>query len=70
MLHVITTRSTFENVYIVEADTEAEAITLVQDEYNPPNYLQKHLGEKVYKTYVSPLDYNETYKQIDSEGYW
>lgn len=42
----IKTHSTFENVYNVKANSLQEAIAIVMDCDNPPDFYQKHLGEK------------------------
>lgn len=39
-------RSTFENVYVIEADSASEAVFNILNEVdNPPDFFQKHLGE-------------------------
>lgn len=44
---IITTHSTFENVYVVDADTREEAADLVNDGANDFDFYQKHVGEPI-----------------------
>ena len=43
----ITTHSTFENVYLIEADSLELAINKLHNSYEPPDFMQKHLWEDV-----------------------
>ncbi len=49
-LFEITTRSIFENVYVVESDTLEGAIHIVLHEDVAPEFYQKHLGESAVRT--------------------
>lgn len=51
MLCLVKTVSTFENVYLVEAGSESEARLAVMEDGTPPDFLQKHQGEKVTEVY-------------------
>lgn len=71
-IFVIKTRSTFENVYIVEADSLAEAKSAVMDDGNPPDFYQKHLGEVVVDTESKFSDTLrcDVIKDITGKGYF
>lgn len=61
----IITRSVFENVYIVEAESEEQARGMVEigDEVD---FYQKHLGESVIHS--SPADETAA-KEVKAKGY-
>lgn len=66
----IKTHSTFENVYWVEASDLETAIKKVQNNYDPPDFMQKHLWEDVSSTCVSPdTKWSEWYQKQKSLGY-
>ena len=46
-LFEITARSTFENVYLIEADNREDAELRVNDNNDPPDFFQKHDGENI-----------------------
>ena len=46
-LFEIVTKSSFENVYLVEADSADEASAIVYDGDLAPDFFQKHLGETI-----------------------
>lgn len=54
----IKTHSTFENIYNVKANSLQEAIAIVMNSDNPPDFYQKHLGEKIVDHYqkLTPRD--------------
>ena len=47
MTYKIVTKSTFENVYHVEAETEESAIDIVLNSGDSLDFFQKHLGEEI-----------------------
>ena len=66
----IKTHSTFENVYLIEANTLEEAIKQVHNNYNPPDFMQKHLWEDVSVANVSEQDkWTEWYAKQKNLGY-
>jgi len=66
MRFTIKTRSTFEHVYIIEAPNEEDAISIVMNEAVPPDFYQKHLGEKI----ISIDNINVTPEELRSAGYF
>jgi hypothetical protein len=65
---LVKTRSIFENVYEVEADSYTEAAALVESA-DPPDFYQKHLKEDVYS--IEVVDYNMNVNQVlTSQGYF
>lgn len=68
----IKTHSTFENVYLIEADNLQSAIQKLHNNYDPPDFVQKHLWEDVsgdvFETDGS-YTYTEWYVRQKSLGY-
>lgn len=55
--------STFENIAVVEAESETEALISFED----ADFYQKHLSEKVISCEIA----NDNFKdKIHEEGYW
>ena len=54
----IITRSTFENVYLINAPTKNIAISIVQNRENPPDFFQKHIEEEIVEI-IEELSLNE-----------
>jgi hypothetical protein len=68
----IKTHSTFENVYLIEADSLELAIKKLHNNYDPPDFMQKHLWEDVSgEVFVADDDYSfsEWYTRQKSLGY-
>ena len=67
----IKTHSTFENVYLIEADSLELAIKKLHNNYDPPDFMQKHLWEDVSAEIVADDDYtySEWYAKQKSLGY-
>ena len=65
---VITTRSTFENVYIIEAPDYTSAYLKVED--GDIDFFQQHLGEEIIKHYTTDKPVEEVIKGVREEGYW
>ena len=61
MKFTIKTRSVFENVYVIEAPTAAEAQSLVESDYEL-DFLQSHKGEEVISTVMG--DKKDYYKEL------
>lgn len=55
--------SSFENIAVVEAETEIEALVLFQD----VDFYQKHLGEEVISCEIAKDNFED---KIHEEGYW
>ena len=70
MKYVVKTVSSFENVYVIDAATKDDAIERVMNTHTPPDFYQKHLGEKV--TCIEPVTMTETQciKRIREQGYF
>lgn len=69
MLHIIKTQTTFENIYLIEADSEAEARSAVMDDDIPPDFVQKHLGERVTDVTRSVDATADIITRLKKEGY-
>lgn len=68
-LFEITTQSTFENKYLVEATSQAEAEGKIN--HDDACFFQKHLGEPIMKVKVVKKDNREkAIKKIRKQGYW
>jgi hypothetical protein len=68
----IKTHSTFENVYLIEADSLELAIKKLHNNYDPPDFMQKHLWEDVSGEVFIPdgeYSYTEWYARQKSLGY-
>lgn len=65
--YLVVTRSTFENVYKIEATSAEEAAnSIVDDNYS---FYQKHLGEPVIRVAATPLDSSEIHASLIENGY-
>jgi hypothetical protein len=69
MKYIIKTLSTFEHMYIIEAESESEARSAVMDDATPPDYFQKHLGEHVVDVGISTDHDAAIQANIRKEGY-
>jgi hypothetical protein len=70
MRYVIKTQSTFENVYVIDAPSEEAAKDKVRDNIDPPDFLQKHLGENIIEVTVSTSKKRDTtVRKITKQGY-
>lgn len=70
MRFVIKTQSTFENVYIVDAASEEAAKHIVQDNIDPPDFFQKHLGESIVEVTISTSKKRDTtVRKVQKQGY-
>lgn len=67
--YVVTTRSTFENKYLIDAITEDDAIFAVMNDYDPPDFFQKHLGEAVISVEKVPEQY-DMFTEMHKQGYF
>lgn len=70
-LFEIATQSTFENIYLVEADTKEQAVEHVLDANESPDFYQKHLGEgmrevKQFDDYVTTSQWIQS---VRDKGY-
>lgn len=65
----VITQSTFENVYLIEAESKEEAVGMVLDSNNAPDFYQKHLGEGMRDVNIvsDPQAWPDT---IRSKGYF
>lgn len=64
--YLVVTRSTFENIYEIEATSAEEASSLI-DEYN---FYQKHIGEPVTRVAATPLSHDEIHQTLTHNGYF
>lgn len=64
--YLVVTRSTFENVYEIDATSADEAASLI-DEYN---FYQKHIGEPVIRVASTPLSHGEIHQTLTHNGYF
>jgi hypothetical protein len=69
MIYIVKTTSTFENVYTIEAASESEARGAVMDDGTPPNFFQKHLGERIVDIETSSDTPDDISKRIRKAGY-
>lgn len=68
----IKTHSTFENVYLIEADNFEQALKKLSNNNEPPDFMQKHLWEDVHgDVFVpdEPYSYSDWYARQKSLGY-
>ena len=70
MQYIITTTSTFENVYVVDAPDEDTARDAVMNDGNPPDFYQRHLGERVTAVDTSTQSYADAVKDLRDRGYF
>jgi hypothetical protein len=70
MTYAIKTKSVFENVYLVAAESEEAARALVEDAYNPPDFFQKHLGETIISATVMTKDSAGGVQLLREQGYY
>ena len=62
-------QTTFENKYLIEADSQAEAEGKIN--HDDANFFQKHLGEPVVKVkVVKKGDRKKAIEKIRKQGYW
>lgn len=66
----IITKSTFENVYYIEASSKDEAINEVMNTLNPPDFFQKHLGESVVSINEETLSKTDLVNELRKAGYF
>ena len=64
--YIVTTKSTFENVYKVEASSEIEAKAMLDDIYN---FYQKHIGEDIIDVSIKDPD-TDHHKDMLNKGYF
>jgi len=64
--YIVTTKSTFENVYKVEASSEIEAKAMLDDTYN---FYQKHIGEDIIDVSIKDPD-TDHHKDMLNKGYF
>jgi len=64
--YLVVTRSTFENVYEIEASSADEAAGLIDDF----NFYQKHIGEPVIRVAETPLSHEEVHQTLVENGYF
>lgn len=68
-LFEITTQSTFENKYLIEASSQAEAEGKIN--HDDAGFFQKHLGEPVVKVkVVKKGNRSKAVRKIRKQGYW
>lgn len=66
----IKTHSTFENVYLIEADTLEQAIHMLHNNMEPPDFMQKHLWEDLYELSTeNDLSYSDWFSKQKKLGY-
>jgi hypothetical protein len=69
MQFIIKTQSTFENVYYINAPSRDDAIQQVMNEQNPPDFYQKHSGERIISAEPTTLNECQSNNKCREEGY-
>jgi len=68
MKYIVKLKSTFENVFVVDADNSVDAIAKVEGE-DFPDFWQKHTGERVMKITSSKKSKEEIIKKLRTKGF-
>jgi hypothetical protein len=69
MKYIIKTLSSFEHMYVIEAESESEARSDVMEGAFIPDFFQKHLGEHVVTIVESTEADDDIIANIRKEGY-
>lgn len=66
----IVTKSTFTNVYLVEAETKEEAEKQILDTENEVDFLQKHEGEVILACEEHNTTWEDFFSHYKKQGFF